>query len=140
MNNRLAIVSCILLACLMTASASANGAEKRFSFEGCWASNFDLDYTTMKSDFLSIQKYDDSRYIVISYSTNNQKLNFIAGGRLGSDGILHVETEDHIKWAITRGDFFDGRDYISLCPETNIINDDVASYCRIQIKLKKWPF
>jgi len=99
----------VLLLCASAVISNAENASNSFSFQGMWASNDDREDTTRDSDFLSIQKYDDKRFIVISYSTSNADLDFIAGGTIGQDGVLHVKTEGKAKWAITRAAFYDGR-------------------------------
>ncbi|MBI9100649.1 MAG: hypothetical protein JEY91_19410 [Spirochaetaceae bacterium] len=107
-------------------------------YSGTWASNY-LDQTsTDYATFLHIEKIENNRYLVVSYSNESNWFTYVGGGFIREDGFLQVTTDKgavHLFFEyIVRGH----NEALGLTDPERI--ETFGPYIRIDKKFTKWPF
>jgi hypothetical protein len=122
---------------IATIHAQSQSVSTPFIFEGFWASNVNVSDSTKESTFLSIQKYAQNRYVVVSVSTLYDRYTYIGGGYIRSDGVLIFKTDKGDTWTLSQGYMRGGKDTIGL--STAKMDEVFDTYVRVTEKLKSWP-
>ena len=115
-----------------------NTEKELVDYTGTWASDYVNTVSTHGATFIHIEKMENNRYFVISFSNAVPIFTFIGGGFLRDDGFLQVKTDTGQIWLYTPAHV---RGYDESLSMSNLDNvDSFSTFVRLDRKFTDWPF
>jgi hypothetical protein len=129
----------VVVVLLVVGAVLAPGDEPApVQYEGLWERRVQSAAEVPDSVYLSIQDVGQSRYIVVSHCNYYELLSFAAGGRVDSQGVLRVVTDDGLALAIGFG--HSRRFGVTLVILDDSLSETIATLYRYGTSDAGWPF